>query len=286
MQNERVRRNLAEIHAYIDKVDLSDRRGKLCEMHYHDEIEFLLITHGTLSCIMDGGTLTASAGQVIFVDSRVPHWTASGTDGCGYILLQFSPEELESRARPRTVARYLYSFTHQGTRLARLIRGEEIADDIRAAWDEYAGRQVGAGRFILSHLFHIMGHLERSGLLTADSLPDEQTVQKLLPALEYIDQNYSDPELSLERVSGVMGLNPAYFCRLFKRSTGHGFTEYLNFVRVSKSEELLQTTSLSVLDISLEVGFASVSYYNRIFKRIKNCTPTVYRSALYSALLS
>ncbi|MGM9647199.1 MAG: helix-turn-helix domain-containing protein [Eubacteriales bacterium] len=285
MQNERVRRNLVEIHAYIALVDDIDKAGKLCEMHYHDEIELLLITRGALGCYMDGGALTAKAGEVIFIDSRVPHWTAAETDDCAYILLQFSPEDFEAGSMTRrTAARYLYSFTRQSTRSVRLITDGEIADGIRAAWEEYSAKQTGAGRFILSHLYRVMGWLERSGFLAVDSLPDEQAVQKLLPALEHIDSHYGDPDLSLETVSGVMRLNPAYFCRLFKRATGHGFTEYLNFVRVTKSEELLQNTSMSILDVSLEVGFASVSYYNRIFKRMKNCTPSVYRSALYSAM--
>ena len=136
----------------------------------------------------------------------------------------------------------------------------------------------------MAGLYYLIGWLERSGYLSGVDLPDDQSVQKLLPALEYIDRYYAKQELSLESVSDVLGLNSTYFCRLFKRITGRGFTEYLNFVRITKSEELLQNTSLSILDISLEVGFSSVSYYNRVFKKMKNCTPSVYRSAQYSAM--
>ncbi len=284
MHNERVRRNLAEIRAFLSKTERADHKGRICDIHYHDEIELLLITEGCLGCYMDGDSLIATAGQAVFIDSRVPHWTAAETEDCAYILLQFVPDDFEPGGRGRSAIQPLYRFARTGDRSARLIEDQTVTETIRGIWNEYAARRVGAGKLILSGLYYLIGWLERGGYLSADALPDDQSVQKLLPALDYIEENYANPELSLETVSAVPGLNPTYFCRLFKRVTGHGFTEYLNFVRVTKSEELLQNTSLSILDVSLEVGFASVSYYNRVFKRMKNCTPSVYRSAQYSAM--
>ncbi len=285
MQNERIGRNLAEIHAYIAYTDQIGHTGRLCDIHYHNEIELLLLTAGQLCCHMDGGGIIASAGQVLFIDSRVPHWTEALTADCAYILLQFSPDDFDPGIRGgRNAVRNLYSFARKVDQSARVIDDEGIADAVRSAWQEYLAKEEGAGKFILSHLYYLLGRLERSGYLVPDLLPDEQAVQKLLPVLDYIERHYSSPDLSLEDAGSVLGLNPSYFCRLFRRATGHSFTEYLNYVRVTKSEELLQNTSMSILDISLEVGFASVSYYNRIFKRMKNCTPSVYRSAQYSTM--
>ena len=285
MHNERVRRNLAEIHAFLSNAQRVERIGKICDIHYHDEIELLYITQGSLGCYMDGGNVIAHAGQVVFVDSRVPHWTEAESEDCAYILLQFIPEDFEPGNRSvRSAAHPLYRFARSGEQSVRLIEDETVAATIRNIWEEYLARKEGAGKFILAGLYYLIGWLERGNYLSAVVLPDDQAVQKLVPALEYIDRYYGKQELSLETVSNVLGLNPTYFCRLFKRITGHGFTEYLNFVRITKSEELLQNTSLSILDISLEVGFSSVSYYNRIFKKMKNCTPSVYRSAQYSAM--
>lgn len=285
MQNERVHRNLAEIHARIDRTVHTKGIGQICEIHYHDEIELLHITDGALSCQMDSGNVTVRKGQTLFIDSRIPHQTLAETDPCAYILLQFSPEDFEPGNRQgKNFARYLYGISHQQEQSVRLIEDSEITRVICAMWDEYTEKKEGAGKFILSHLYYLMGWLERKGYLSAQSPFDEQAIQKLAPVLEYIDQNYGKQELSLETVSHVLGLNPAYFCRTFKRATGHGFTEYLNNVRIAKSEALLRDTSLSILDISLEVGFSSVSYFNRVFKKIKNCTPSVYRSAQYSAM--
>lgn len=285
MQNERVRRNLADIHAFLSKTEIGNGIGKICEIHYHDEIELILVTDGNLNCCVDGGQITAGCGEVIFVDSRIPHWTEAADERCSYILLQFIPDEFEPGSRNiRSASHPLYRFARTGAQSAQVIRDASVVNALQNIWAEYSARREGAGKFILSDLYYLIGWLERGGYLSADALPDDQSLQKLLPALEYIDQNFQNPELSLEAVSTVMGLNPTYFCRLFKRVSGHGFTEYLNFVRISKSEELLQNTSLSILEISMEVGFSSVSYYNRVFKQLKNCTPSVYRSAQYSAM--
>lgn len=285
MHNERVRRNLADIHAFLSYTEPVGHTDKLCEIHYHDEIELLLVTGGKLGCYMDGDPLIASAGQVIFVESRVPHWTKAESEDCSYILFQFIPDNFEPGNRSgRSAAQPLYQFARASGQSAHLIEDATVVTAIENIWAEYSARKEGAGKFILAGLYYLIGWLERSGYLSGVALPDDQAVQKLLPALDYIDRHYAQQELSLETVSDVLGLNSTYFCRLFKRITGHGFTEYLNFVRITKSEELLQNTSLSILDISLEVGFSSVSYYNRVFKKMKNCTPSVYRSAQYSAM--
>jgi AraC-like DNA-binding protein len=55
----------------------------------------------------------------------------------------------------------------------------------------------------------------------------------------------------------------------------------LNFVRIYNAEKLLVRTDLPILDISMEVGFSSISYFNRMFRRFKSCSPNHYRHAQY-----
>ena len=102
-----------------------------------------------------------------------------------------------------------------------------------------------------------------------------------MPALKFIDTHYNE-QISLESLSATTNMNPSYFCRVFKKATNSTFTEYLNFVRVIKSERLLTSNSGSVSDIALDVGFSSVSYFNRIFKRFKSLSPSEYRKIRYT----
>ena len=87
--------------------------------------------------------------------------------------------------------------------------------------------------------------------------------------------------MSLEEISSMLGFNESYFCHIFKQATGTTFTEYLNFVRVCKAEKMLSQNKGSITEIAEAVGFCSVSYFNRIFKKYKNCSPGYYRHLNY-----
>ena len=106
-------------------------------------------------------------------------------------------------------------------------------------------------------------------------------VQKILPILSYINQSYAE-NITLEDASERLNFDPSYFCRIFKTATGATFTEYLNFVRISKAEKMLSKTRQSILEISEAVGFSSVSYFTRMFKKYRSCSPRVYHTAKYS----
>lgn len=284
MHNEIVPSVLPELPVNISRAQMKTAK-KICNMHYHDEIELLYVTAGGLDCIIDDKATTVRAGQILFINSRIPHWTRTTEEGCDYYLLQVGTDSLYGTAKKRSATAYLYSLLQKSSMPISLIDDKACCHMIEEAFRQSQEREKGCVHFILAGVYYILGVLEREGCLSSVAeLPDDRALRKLIPALEYVNEHYAAQDLSLETLSGVLGLNPAYFCRLFKRGTGHSFTEYLNFIRVSKSEELLRNSSLSILEISLEVGFASVSYYNRVFKKIKNCTPTVYRSAQYSAM--
>ena len=70
---------------------------------------------------------------------------------------------------------------------------------------------------------------------------------------------------------------------MFKMETGQTFINYLNNYKIEKSKNLLENTNMTLLDISLEVGFNNQSYYSTIFKKYTNMTPLEYReTALYT----
>lgn len=284
MRNEIVPNVLPELPVNISRARLS-RSDMICDVHYHDEIELIYVTEGAVICFVDERSITVRAGQILFINSRIPHWTKTPEES-EYILLQVGVETLfYGSAMHKSATAYLYSLLQKSSVPIKIIEDAECARMIAQAHRQSRSEEKGCVHFVLSSVYYILGVLEREGCLSSTAeLPDGQSVRKLIPALEYMNANYFKQDLSLDDVSSVLGLNSAYFCRLFRKATGHSFTEYLNFLRVSKSEELLRGSSRSILDISLDVGFSSVSYYNRVFKKVKNCTPSIYRSAQYTAM--
>jgi AraC-like DNA-binding protein len=67
---------------------------------------------------------------------------------------------------------------------------------------------------------------------------------------------------------------------MFKKATGLNFTEYLSRVRIEKAKNLLLNPNLRISEIAFEVGFQSLTHFNRVFKKIVGQSPTDYRRQL------
>lgn len=98
----------------------------------------------------------------------------------------------------------------------------------------------------------------------------------IAPAIDYIRSNYMD-DFPMENLAGMCGMSPTHFRRVFHQIMGFGALEYTNRIRITRAQELLKTTEESILEISEEVGFQSISSFNRHFSEIVGMTPTAYR---------
>ena len=77
-----------------------------------------------------------------------------------------------------------------------------------------------------------------------------------------------------------MNTSTFYFCKLFKRATGLTFTDYVARVRVEKAKALLLERNRRVSEIAYDVGFQSLTHFNRIFRKIVGQSPTDYRNSV------
>jgi AraC-like DNA-binding protein len=97
--------------------------------------------------------------------------------------------------------------------------------------------------------------------------------------LKYIATNYTDPDLVLESVVTATGVNRTKVNDLLKSELGMTFTGYLNKLRLTEAARLLsENNSAAILEIAYSVGYANVSYFNKLFKEEYGCTPKVFRS--------
>lgn len=276
--NERVGHNLPESGIYIGwDPTAATPEGAICSLHYHEELEFMLVVEGKMSLIVDSEEYTADEGQVLYVGSRVPHYTLSQTDGLRYILLQVRTDILGIDVQGGVIP----SIISGGSIAAAVINDCDIAERIKNAADEHHGALCGYEYMIHAAVSALIGLMIRGGYIKdPDRGRDSAALERLAPVFDYVNENYQS-KLTIEELSEYMKLNPSYFCRMFKAATGVTFTEYLNAVRIQKSERMLRKSTRSITEISNEVGFATVTYYNRIFKKYMKCTPSVYRMLRY-----
>jgi AraC-like DNA-binding protein len=95
-------------------------------------------------------------------------------------------------------------------------------------------------------------------------------------ARQYIEVHYTE-DFGLNQVAQAVHTSTFYFCRLFKKATGINFTNYVSRVRTEKAKNLLLNPNLRVSEIAYEVGFQSLTHFNRVFKKIAGKSPTEYR---------
>jgi AraC-like DNA-binding protein/ligand-binding sensor protein len=101
-------------------------------------------------------------------------------------------------------------------------------------------------------------------------------------AREYIGQHKREP-LSLTAVARASGTSVFHFCKVFKRTTGLKFTDYVARVRLEDAKTELLNPNRRISEIAYDVGFQSLTQFNRVFKRIFGQSPTAFRAHLHSS---
>lgn len=280
MQIENVRPNIPKLDICARRNAQSTRTCRIAALHYHDELEFLPVFKGSFLCRVDGVDYIAREGEIIFINAGVPHETFSIEPGSVTALVQFR-ESNYINTEIRKIIKYSIKFHSLESTPVRILNSKELFSIIENILVECEEKKNAYEIIVRSQILRIIGMLYRDNILSdGEQIFSTVAVQKILPALTYVNQNYSE-DIDLSEISSMLGFDRSYFCRIFKLAIGATFTEYLNFVRICKAEKKLSSTDESILDISSSVGFSSISYFNRIFKKYKNCSPSAYRATKY-----
>ncbi|MFI3214505.1 MAG: response regulator [Eubacteriales bacterium] len=95
----------------------------------------------------------------------------------------------------------------------------------------------------------------------------KQGNKTVLEALEYVNKQIFDPELSLKTVAAQIFTNESYLSRIFKKEMGISLIEYISKRRIDESIQLLNTTDLKVYEIAEKIGFRDSHYFSICFKK-------------------
>ena len=117
----------------------------------------------------------------------------------------------------------------------------------------------------------------KKAIALRDENAGNQNRSVLKRAVEFIDQNYMDEELSLNKAAHVANVSANHFSALFSQNMGQTFTEYLTGLRMSKAKELLRCTAMRSSEIAGEVGYKDAHYFSYLFKKTQGMTPSEYR---------
>lgn len=99
-------------------------------------------------------------------------------------------------------------------------------------------------------------------------------------ARAYIENNYYEKDLSLEKLAEKLNIQKNYLSKLMKKELGYSFIEYLTKIRIEKAKELLKEDmeNLKMYQVSDKVGYQSQHYFSRIFRKIEGISPLDYKN--------
>ncbi|HXU76113.1 MAG TPA: helix-turn-helix domain-containing protein [Methylomirabilota bacterium] len=168
--------------------------------------------------------------------------------------------------------------TTQFERTARLVDEWKLPVDRNELRQTYFATKVVSGLQHSSIVKLLSIFAQHLSMITNQIVVQQENAELpvVTKAKEFIALNQAE-ELSLTKVAKAVNTSSFYFCKLFKKATGLNFTDYVSRVRIEKAKNLLLNPNLRISEIAFEVGFQSLTHFNRVFKKIIGQSPTQYR---------
>ena len=170
----------------------------------------------------------------------------------------------------------------ESTKVSRELerRGVRFTGEIRKAWEQtplIPPDRYNATVRLLTFFAEQLSALANQIVLEQRNA-EPPLVQK---AREYIN-NHKAEDLSLADVAKAAGASVFHFCKVFHKATGLKFTDYVARMRLEDARSKLLNPSLRISEIAYDVGFQSLTQFNRTFKRVFGQSPSEFRARLSS----
>ncbi|MDQ8737203.1 AraC family transcriptional regulator [Paenibacillus sp. LHD-38] len=249
--------------------------------HYHKEVEFLAVIEGHLGVQSKHNYVVLGPGDVMVLGASQPHRSHKPlTDALHYVVFQIDlGKHFDQSTMP-----YLYCFSEQTEPLEKLnyIFGinesakQEAYAFIIEIFKESQTRMRGYEIAISATIKRLMLLLLRCDSRNILNYTEETELNRLRPVLDYINAHLKD-KLCVEDACHLLNLSYHYFIKYFKKTMGVSFLDYINYKRIKRSELLLLTSELSIMDVGYEVGISNMAQFYKLFKRHNQCSPREFK---------
>lgn len=250
-------------------------------LHSHDFLEINYVEEGTGYYLIEEKEYEIREGDIFIINNQERHMAVH--DGTLKLeVIVFDPSLLWDRHQGYQL---LEPFFNRSATFTNWIKAEDsgyerLLEALNQLREEYNGKKPGWELFVNSWTQHFMAVLYRIYLERQKDEPGasgrRKTFAKLQPVLDYIHEYYLE-QIELDDLVKVAPMNKSYLCTCFKNFLHMRIFEYIDQLRIDRACMLLSTTEKSITEIAMETGFNSVSYFNRVFKKIRNLSPGEYR---------
>lgn len=274
----------------VYQVDLDQTHTHSVRWHWHEEMEILVVGNGYAKVLTDDNEQILTPGQGLIMNQNVMH-SIHSIEGskCTYYSLVFHPD-------------FLFGYTNSYLRTNFLLPMQSFAVLKTMLLEEYNawhksmltllnkvfaanltknfGYEIVTKGYLCEFWATLLSRLPQANIPQTPNVSlNEQRVKK---AMLFIRLHHAEA-LSLDDIADSISVSKSECCRCFKTTIQMTPFEYLMKYRIFEaSKQILneRDSNRSIADLALSVGFNSISYFNKLFKRYLNCTPTEYRERI------
>ncbi|MBR6898197.1 MAG: helix-turn-helix transcriptional regulator [Lachnospiraceae bacterium] len=259
--------------------------------HWHYFLELLYVRSGCISVTCNERTYELGAGKMILIPPQSIH-SIFCDEGAGfnYSCLKFSAMRIQpSEGYLPNLTKLFYNISLM-KEPPLVFDGRDLPDiDLDAVFDgvisEIKRRSYGyitcAYSLLSGLIIRIIRKWYEMGIDLSNTAEVTQDSLSLIDAVSYID-THSAENISVEGLAKRCNMSYSYFAKVFHRQYGQSCTQYIEFIRLAKAENLLLFTDNDLTDIATTTGFSDCSHLIRCFKRRHGITPHQFRKKFKS----
>lgn len=255
--------------------------------HFHQEFELIYFLEGHGMRIVGDHISNFNQGELVLVGGWLPHlWRNDPNHAKGknsdFIIVKFLREfkgvDLFSIPELSRINKLLHN-SRRG-----LLFPQDVLPQVHHLMIQLSNCKSSEKFIIFIQILHILSQVDNYQCLANPEfvLPSHANHEnRLQKVINYVFSNY-DRNITLEEIAGVAFMTPPAFCRFFKNRINKTFFQFLNEFRVGKSCQLLINGEKNIKQICYEVGFNSLTNFNRVFKSYNHKSPSEYRATYRS----
>lgn len=249
--------------------------------HVHSEMEICLVLGGSASVQLREQSFTVSQGSLMVFNSNEMHEIVSRSrDGVRVMFLQLANQFC------RDYLRQLCDYEFLNSHITACITPQQnwqLQGLILQLLEDYSQTGQISTLNCLADLCQLLSLLFSSVPCRLMDASDFRTRSRkstrLRQITQYIDANFTG-KVTLQELSARTGLTVTYLSHFIRENLGMTFQEYLNNVRLEKALQLMESTDMNLMDISLASGFSDLKYMTKAFVSELGCPPKEYRKSL------
>ncbi len=242
------------------------------KLHVHDEIQLTLIKKGEGVLLCGANSFPFSPRDLIVLGSNLPH-VFTGKEGVPIerISLYFKESWLVNIYPDSNYLHYLIKCAAKGMRLLKWSEIELVEKVLNKD-----------GLYRVEFFLQLLNRLSESKEVIVSenaeiSLEKEVDYIKMNEVLKYVSENLAK-SITLKEVSSKLDIKDQTLSRYFKLKTNKTLGSYIKTLRIQRACELLESTSLSIDEIRIKVGYRNKSNFYRQFFKVKKITPKQYQN--------